>query len=374
MIGRSVRNVISGLSDGARGALWAALVLVSFFAADSLIFRTGWYNEFLEPDSSAGQLESHLYWLENAPAPKVPQVLVVGDSRIGEGFSSRLANAAVGQRIYFWNFGVAGTSPRTWYYALRAADPTRRRFAAIVIALDHYSDEDGLENLEDRLIDQNYLVMRLGLGDCLFFAASMNSMAERHQALAGCLFRGIMLRTDVQAFLAKPTGRMDHARDWLGNGLNYTDGYGGKMESLKGLSVDWSRRSIQFPEGVGERVREEVRNSLLPDPAPDSNAGTLARYRQRWLGGILDRYKDTPTQMIFFQLPSGPLPRPASISRAGFVESASRRAGVHLFPAETFTDLERPELFADGLHLNHDGRPAFTTRIAERVDKMMEAR
>ena len=359
------------MSEVARAALWVLLVLAAFFAADALLFRTGWYNALLEPDSSAGQLESHLYWLENARPPRAPQVLVVGDSRIAEGFSPRLANTVVEQRLYFWNFGVAGTSPRTWYYALRAADPTHRRFAAIVLALDHYSDEDGPGNLEDRLIDRNYLVMRLGLRDCLPFAWSMNSMAGRQQTLAGCLLRGIVLRTDVQALLEKPAGRVDHARDWLENGLNYTTNYGGKTESLAGLTVDWSHRTIRFPEGVSERVRAEVRSSLLPDPPSPEDAGSLARYRRRWLGGILDLYSGSSTQVIFLQLPRGPAKRPGGDVIEGYVEAASRRPGAHLFPADTFVDLERPELFADGLHLNRTGRPEFTTRIAGRVDAII---
>ena len=34
-------------------------------------------------------------------------------------------------------------------------------------------------------------------------------------------------------------------------------------------------------------------------------------------------------------------------------------------------DLERPEYFADGLHLNRDGRPIFTVRLAQRVDSIL---
>lgn len=340
-----------------------------FFAADGLIFRTGWYDSYLEPDSSAGLLESHLYWLTNARAPQVPQVLVVGDSRVAEGFSPRLATVALGRRLYFWNFGVAGTSPRVWYYALRAADPTHHRFAAIVIALDHYSDEDGIENLADRVIDQNFLVMRLGFSDCPGFAGSMETMVNRHRALAGCLFRGMILRPDLQAFLWGPEARIKRADDWLQNGLNYINDYGGKPENLTGLSADWSRRTISFPDGLSDRVRAEVTRSLLPEPVPQT--GELTRYRQRWLGAILDLYKDSPTHLIFLQLPRAPLPRPVNPVPAAFLDSALRRPRVSSLPADLFADLERPEFFADGLHLNRDGRPAFTTRVAADVDSIL---
>jgi hypothetical protein len=369
--GIGLRSVISHWSGVARGALWAVLVVVLFFAADGFMFRTGWYDVYLEPNSSAGLLESHLYWLNNAQVPQVPQVLVVGDSRVAEGFAPRLAASALGHRLHFWNFGVAGTSPRVWYYALRAADPTGHRFAAIVIALDHYSDEDGIENLADRVIDQNFLVMRLGFSDCPGFAGSMESMANRHRALAGCLFRGMMLRSDLQTFLWGPEDRIKRTEDWLGNGLNYINDYGGKSETLTGLSADWSHHTISFPNGLSDRVRAEVTRSLFPEPVPQT--GELTYYRQRWLGAILDLYKDSTTHVIFLQLPRAPLPKPMSTIPAAFLDSALRRPHVSSLPAGLFADLERPEFFADGLHLNRDGRPAFTTRIAADVDSILSA-
>jgi hypothetical protein len=36
-----------------------------------------------------------------------------------------------------------------------------------------------------------------------------------------------------------------------------------------------------------------------------------------------------------------------------------------------FEDLEKPELFADGLHLNRDGRPVFSSRVAGEVDAVL---
>jgi lysophospholipase L1-like esterase len=34
-------------------------------------------------------------------------------------------------------------------------------------------------------------------------------------------------------------------------------------------------------------------------------------------------------------------------------------------------DLERPELFADGLHLNRDGRPIFSERLAAKTESIL---
>ncbi len=357
------------------GARWLVLAIVLFFFADSALFRFGWYTRYLEPDSSAGVLESHLSWLKNSAIPIVPEVLVIGDSRIGEGFSSRTADAATDRRLHFWNFGLAGSTPRVWYYLLRAADPTRRRFAAIAIAIDDYSDKDWIvESDEDRPADENYLVMRLGLGDCLDFGMSMHSMTNKQHAFLGCLFRGVMLRDDVQAFLAHRQARIDHAADWLKNGLSYTDGYGGRAENLSGLTIDWSTRSIHFPDGVNEAIRANVTQFDTREPVPQT--GALARYRRRWLGGILEQYKDSPTRLIFLQLPRSPLVNPnANESTAGrFVDMARSTPRVDVLPANTFTDLERPEMFADGLHLNRDGRPIFSKRLAEKIETSLTTR
>jgi hypothetical protein len=345
-------------------------VLLAFFCADCLIFRTGWYDAYLEPDSSAGSLESQLHWLRYAAVPKgVPDVLVVGDSRIAEGFSPRIAASSVERRLHFWNFGIPGTTPRVWYYALRDADPDRRRFAAIVLAIDNYSDADWFDPPEDRMTDENFLAMRLGLGDCADFALSIHTKELRHSAFFGCLFRGVLLRQDVQAFLAHPKARVIHARDWLTNGLIYRSNYGGKAESLHGLTIDWQNRTILFPPGLSDGVKANVSGFVLPEPVP--NTGELARYRQRWLGGILDFYKDSPTRMIFLQLPRGPLVKPGTERDPGFVDGAARISNVSVLPAETFTDLESPDMFADGLHLNRQGRPVFSQRLAGQVESLL---
>ena len=357
------------MSGAARGALWTLVALAAFFAADSLLFRTTWYARHLSPDSSAGALEYQLQWLQRAPASTAPEVLVIGDSRIAEGFSAPTADAAIHRRLHFWNFGTGGTTPRVWYYTLRAADPTRRRFAAIVIALDKYPDRDWFAEFEDRKTDQSYLVMQLGLGDCLNFASSMTAMTSRLHSLFACVFRGVALRPDVQDFLANPEARLEHAADSLHNGLRYIDDYAGKPESLRGLTADWPSRTLHFPADVAEPIRANVTQFVRPEEVP--NTGAMARYRQRWLGGILDLYKDSPTKIIFVQLPRGPLVNPQTPNGPGFVDSASKLPRVTVLPADTFTDLERPELFADGLHLNREGRPIFSQRLAQNVDEIL---
>lgn len=340
-----------------------------FLLVESLIFRVGWYNKYLAPDSSAGTVESYLYWLKRFPHDKLPEVLVMGDSRIAEGFSAPAADQAAGDRLRYWNFGMGGATPRVWYYVLRDGDPTRRRFAAIVLALDQYSDEDGVDSIEDRIIDLNFVIGRLRLSDCEDFASSMKSRQMEGKALSGCLLKGIPLRRDAQDFLHHFRARIKRSKDWRVNGRGYIDGYGGKDEDLNGLSADFAGRTIHFPPGLTAIRHDTIQAMVLPEPAPQT--GEVTEYRKLWLGRILDLYKDSSTRIVFLELPRAPLPRPEGGAPARFLEWALRRPRVSALPKETFRDLERPDLFSDGLHLNRIGRGIFTGRVAAQVPRVL---
>lgn len=349
--------------------MWILLALAAFFAADGLLFRVGWYTKFLEPDSSAGTLESRLQWLRAAPASAQPEILVVGDSRIAEGFSAGIANSASGGKFRFRNFAVSGATPRVWYYSLRAADPTRSRFAEIVLALDTYSDDDWFAEFDRRTTDQSYLVMELGLRDCFPFAESMHDLPLGLHAFFGCLFRGMILRDDVQAFLANPGARLTHAADWRANGAGYINAYEGQPANLSGISIDWRKRTIQFPDRIPQTIRDNVKRFDMRDSVQQT--GEVARYRRRWLGGILDDYRNSPTRLVFLQLPRGPIVDPAESQphNTGFITSAAQSPRVDVLPPSAFTDLERPDLFFDGLHLNRDGRAIFSQRLGAILTK-----
>jgi hypothetical protein len=345
--------------------IWTIASLLAFLVTESAIFRLGWYNKYLEPDSSAGTVEDYLYWLKRFPHANRPEVMVIGNSRIEEGFSARDAGIAVENRIRFWNFGIGGTTPRVWYYILRDADPTCRRFSAIVIALDQYADEDPWSSLPDWPLDLSFVIGRLRPADCLDFAHSMTSPAIRDKTLSGCMLRGITLRRDAQAFLVNIPDRIKRSKDVRNNGLAYVDGYGGSEDDLHGLSADFAHRIIQFPPGLDQARRNTVQEAVMPQPAPQS--GEMTRYRELWLGRILDLYKDSRTRIVFIEMPRAPLPLPESPRPAVFLRHALERPRVSALPSSTFRDLERPEYFFDGLHLNKTGRAILSTRIAEQV-------
>ena len=50
------------------------------------------------------------------------------------------------------------------------------------------------------------------------------------------------------------------------------------------------------------------------------------------------------------------------------------RARLTILPRDAFRDLQRPEWFADGLHLNHAGRQVFSEELARAAAPVVEAR
>ena len=349
--------------------LWSVFSILAFLVVDAAIFRSGWYFNYLLPDSTTGQMEFHVFWVLHTLPDKLPEAAVVGGSRIAEGFTARKASAAAGEKIHFWNMGVPGSSPRTWYYMLRDADPDRKRFRSITIAMDRYSDEDRGENPANRVVDLNYLAGRLRVTDCPDFSQSFDDPELRKGMFTGCLFKGATMRRDVQDLLLNRKERLRVAKLWRNDGHGYIDGYEGKPESLAGLTVDFGEKLISFPPGVKDWQSESVRNFALAAPVPQT--GALTAYRRLWLGRILDLYKDSQTRIVFLELPGGPVPPPEPTVPARYFDSVAHQPRVTVLPKEMFRDLERPDFYADGLHLNVNGRPVFSERLGRKVAELM---
>ena len=105
--------------------------------------------------------------------------------------------------------------------------------------------------------------------------------------------------------------------------------------------------------------------ALLSPAVPQT--GDQTRYRRLWLGRILDLFTGTRTLVFFVEMPRAPLPLPDAKVAARFLDQAMARPNVSALPQDLFHDLERPEMFADGLHLNSRGRAAFSARLGQRL-------
>ncbi|HYA18818.1 MAG TPA: hypothetical protein VEF06_15195, partial [Bryobacteraceae bacterium] len=355
-----------------RAIWWTLATLLAFLALEAALFRTGFYFRYVQPNSTTGFVEDHLFWLRHTPPNPGGEVLVFGDSRVAEGFSGPLATAEGKNRITFWNFGIPGMSVRNWFYLLRDADPHRNRFRAIVFSLERYADNDSYDNPPDRVWDLNYSAGRLRLADCLDFTLSIHRPDRRQTALSGCLFKGLPLRADIHEFLENPARRIQDAKAWRNNGLLWENAYRGMPQNLVGLSADFKTGTIAFPPGSDEPLKDTIRATVTPQFAPDR--GETTGYRKQWLGRMIDLYRGTPTRIVFIEMPRAPLPVPEAGVPPRFIRSIEGTPGVTVLPAQTFREFEQPELFHDGLHLNTKGQALFSAKLARAVLDILEGR
>ena len=90
----------------------------------------------------------------------------------------------------FATVGLGGTTPRVWYYALRAVDPNAHNYAAIVIPEDDYNEPDMYDYQSEREVDLHYLLARLELRDLLDFPWTFQSKKLQWQILRGMICKG----------------------------------------------------------------------------------------------------------------------------------------------------------------------------------------
>jgi lysophospholipase L1-like esterase len=116
---------------------------------------------------------------------------------------------------------------------------------------------------------------------------------------------------------------------------------------------------------MAESQQDHIRRRLFSPPTPQT--GELTEYRKFWLGRILQLYRNSPTRIVFLELPRGPLINPSRPASTAFVDWARKQPNVVVLHPETFRSLETPETFFDGLHLNRSGRTIFSARLAEKL-------
>lgn len=348
------------------------VLLTGYLTAEILLFRSGFYARYLDPDrSAAGYLERVLYSEVHRPRSGKKDILVIGNSRIAEGFSAKIANQQ-DPRDPFWfvNMAIPSTGDRVWYYLVRDVDPHRDRYAAIVIPIEDYADPDDYEDIADRVSEMLLLVNRIRLSDILPYTLSFTTWKARLEVFRGMTINGIVYQTDFQQFLEHPTRRLQriaevHAREALDR---YN--YGGMKRSLAGVQVDWTNETIVFPQGMSEKQRRDLTGIIFRRPAQRQMARA---FEVRWLGALVDLYRGSRTRIVIFQVPRGPAVRPTPLVHLPWTiaDELRKRPWVSVIDGHAFEDMERPELFADDLHLNADGRREFSPRLADAVRSVL---
>ncbi len=359
-------------STAIRNGVAAACAGILLYAlADQAVFGSGWYEGFLDPNSLAGRIYLTVGLARGAPPAAVPEVAVVGNSVLAEGFSARSAGSATSGQLRFWNFTVPASTPRAWYYLLRAIDPTAHRYRAIVLQADQYSDEDRAEPLADSIADLHIIDGLLAPADVPDFAFSFQDPRLRFEALRGGFFKGYIFKQDVQAFLEAPKQRLEIVDLARREYAHWVDDYQGHPESLRGLTVDWKSRSLHVPPGVPPEIEAGLRVSVLR-PAV-ARTGDEARFRSRWFGRIVERYRRSGTLLIFIRPPRGPAVNPGfdRADDASTIHRLARQPHVTLIRPEAFQMLESPEWFWDAYHMNAAGRRRFSAMLAGELEPIL---
>jgi hypothetical protein len=353
-----------------RAARTLLLCLLGFLALDAAVFHTRFYRAVLKPDSTAGLVESILTAEITRPVHDRKQVIMVGDSRMG--FYPRFTDPLLPELGYtFRTIGVAGSSPRCWYYLLREVDPTRRRYSAVLIPLENYDDAEISEDYANRIVDLNYLAGVLSWRDAWEFASSFRDPQLKLQALRGLFLKGLVYKRDFEDLLASPGRRWHEVKDLGPNEATWRFGFQETDASLKDVHIDAKTGAVAGPPEVlaahGDALRARFFNT-----AP-ANRGLEAEYLHYWLTKICDYYQGSGTQVVFLRLPRGGFVRPDQppLNSSSSVRVLSRRPGVKLVPEHFFDDLEHPELFHDEVHLNGPGNERFSIEVAREVSVLL---
>ena len=351
-----------------RTALVLLATLAGYVGVENLIFNTSWYPKIVNPDSSTGRVELFL-WNEHKRVKTGPQVLAIGDSRMG--FFPRYLKDHPELGYTFATIAVAGSTPRDWYYMFRDADPTRHAYSAIVIPVEDYDDVETWENHTNRETDLHFMIARLRWSDIPEFAGSYQGASLRTQAALGIALKGSVYRADFQDLLKHRVARLAYADLSRRESFGWFYDYVGPEYNVSGIQIDWKKRTLLIPPGHRPEEERLFRERLFSNEPP--YIGRRTAYLSHWYNRIYDLYRGTGTRIVVFRLPRGPYPRPGSPPRNDHssVRELASKPGVVLDDEHYFDSLERPELFQDPMHLNAKGSAEFSKMLGRHVRELL---
>jgi hypothetical protein len=336
---------------------------------EAILFHTGLYSTYVEPDSTTGFMELQLRNEIRRAKPDRNQVLAVGHSRMA--LLPRVVNEEKpGTGYTFATIGLGGTTPRDWYYALRAVDPKARNYAAIVIPSDDYNEPDTFDYQSERETDLHYLIARLELRDLREFPWTYRDKKLQWAIVRGMILKGTIYKRDFLEFVQHPAARIAKARYYASDSAGWYYGYGGADENLTGLQIDWQRKTMQIPSRVPENRRRDIESELFSARPPDQGRETA--YLRYWYGRMVDYYRGSGTKLIFLRVPRAAVSPPdAPPKLASAVRQIASQPDVIVLDERLFNQLEHPDLFWDGWHLNRDGMEQFSRILATEVRRVL---
>jgi hypothetical protein len=344
------------------------LGIAAFMAVDGALFHSGLYVSILAPSSYAGRV-ANITLAEKERAPSgLKEVLVLGDSRIAEGFSTTLANELGSPAgLKFVSLAEPAASANTWYYMVREVDPAARRYAAIIVPYGIGYEPNSADPLR---ISMTAPLLRYG--DCFNFASGFQRWSGRFRAFIACILRGSAYQDDVADFLAHPVARIRSVQE--AGKLHSGREYKGRDYDLVGTSYDATTGHVTFAEKLTEAQRQAFRKSLIQPSQSDTEYSL--KLQRNWIPRIIDRYSDSPTAIVLTPLPRGPFLELGGFSKGheSVLPSAVIQSTNFSLPGHTFEFLEKPEYYFDAFHLNAKGRHKFTeTLVSELLGRLQSA-
>jgi hypothetical protein len=345
------------------------LGLAVFICVDGVIFHTRLYPSLLAPSSYAGRIEVITRAEKQRRSSGLKEVLVLGDSRMAEGFSAAVADKLSSVAGFkFVNLAEPASSVSIWPYMLRAVDPTKRRYWAIVVPYGSGFEPNNADNLRISMA-----APLLRYKDCFKFASGFQQWSGRFRAFMACILRGLAYQSDVVDLLEHPITRI-RSIQLEPQRVRSRDAYNGRNFDLVGTWYDPSTGQVTFPPHLSEAQRNAVRESLV-QPSQSETQRYLKMQRDG-IQQILNRYSVSPTKIVLTPIPRGPfagLPGAPMAFHAAFPGVTMHKA-VSSLPEQSFNFLEKPEYYFDGYHLNARGRQRFTEAlVAELVGRLKSA-
>jgi hypothetical protein len=350
------------------------VALLAFIGLDALVFRSGLYSRELSPSSIGGAGYYTQYFEKRRPADSTHDVLMTGDSRMGEGFSSQLANGFPESGGYhFVQEGIPGSDLRVWYYLLKDLDPAANRYRAIVLSVSSFRHVLANESApEDRILDADILGPIIPASDFLDLANHYPTPSIRGQVWARTAIAAANYRMDFQDFLLHPVERISLVKWRRKVGSGYASDYTGHPESMEGLAMDPATHALTYPERLSPAEREAVeRRFNVPPPGGSDEQDNYIAY---WLARICERYAHSGTTVVLVRMPASPLPAAFQEDRkplANFLTVVQGRPNVVVVPETTFLELESPGYFFDTNHLNALGRKTFTRQVVDTLPRLL---
>ena len=341
------------------------LGIAAFLCVDGAIFHSGLYVSILAPNSYAGRVW-RIAHAERERAPSgLKEVLVLGDSRIAEGFSATLANELGSPAgLKFVSLAEPAASANTWYYMVREVDPTARRYSAIIVPYGIGYEPNSADPLRISMT-----APLLQYGDCFHFASGFQRWSGRFRSFVACILRGSAYQDDVVDFLSHPVARIRSIQqsDKTHSGSEYK----GRDYDLVGTSYDASTGQVTFAPKLTDAQRLAFQKSLIQPSQSDTEYSL--KLQRDWIPRIMSRYSNSPTAIVLTPLPRGPFLELGGLSKGyeSVLPTSVIEKTTFSLPGQTFEFLEKPEYYFDAFHLNAKGRQRFTeTLVSELMERL----